>query len=146
MNRTEPSGRGTANVCAQNDNPTEATMVAALLPLARLLAPFVAAELAANAGDTWIDQRTSPLGRRAHRELAKSGAFPASKVGRYWRARRADVDAYIEAQRTGASLDARPANDCDAPDEDDDPGVRAALAEHGLELAPLPALTRKARR
>ena len=146
MNRTEPSGRGTANVCAQNDNQTEATIAAALLPLARLLAPFVAAELAGSDGEDWIDQHASPLGRRRHCELARSDAFPARRVGRRWLARRADVDAYIEAQRTGAALDVRPANDRDALDEDDDPGVRAVMAEHGIELKPLPTLARKARR
>lgn len=140
MNRTVRTARGTADVCAQNENPTDPT-IGALLPLARLLAPLVAAEL--SSGEAWIDQHGSPLGRRRHCELARSGAFPARCVGRRWLARPADVDAYIGAQRGAARLDVRPANDAaPAADEGEEPGVRAVLGEHGLEMKP-PAARRK---
>lgn len=45
----------------------------------------------------WVDQRTSPLGRRRHCELSKRGKLPgAHKVNGYWLVRRKDIDAYIE--------------------------------------------------
>jgi len=144
MNRTEPSGRGTANVRAPGTTDHDAVCAAALTPFVRLLARLVAVELAGDAGERWIDQRTSPLGRRSHRELAKRGAFPASKVGRFWKARLSDVERFIEAQGRAAPLDAprsvnrlesRAANDR-ATEGDDDRDVRAALAEVGLELTP----------
>lgn len=137
MDRTLRRAHGTPNDGAHNDTPSDATIAAALRPLARLLAPFVAAELASAAGEEWIDQETSPLGRRKHRELAKRGAFPAHKDGRRWRARRADVDAFIEAQRPGARLEGPPAIH-DAADDAaaHDAAVRAELAGAGLALAP----------
>jgi len=137
MNTTEPPVRRAASVCAQIENDSDATIAAALRPLARLLAPLVAAELASAAGEDWIDQETSPLGRRKHRELAKRGAFPAHKDGRRWRARRADVDAFIEAQRPGAAREGPTANHDTADDAAaHDAAVRAELAGAGLALAP----------
>jgi hypothetical protein len=47
-------------------------------------------------GDDWVDQRTSPLGRRQHCDAARSGRLRAKKLKGRWLARRADVDAYIE--------------------------------------------------
>jgi len=47
--------------------------------------------------DDWVNQTASPLGRRRHCVLAKSGAFPsARKVNGMWQVRRKDIDAYIE--------------------------------------------------
>lgn len=152
MNRPERSAHGTADVCAEGANQHGARGEEIAWLLARLLAPYVAAQLSRAPADDWCDQATSPLGQRRHRELAKRGAFPAFKDGRKWRARRADVEAYIRAQRPGAPLDgaaplaaagAPPANDAAA---DDDPAVRAALAEVGLELAPRPARPGRHRR
>lgn len=144
MNRTANTGRGTANVYALDDIPEP--LRGALRTVALLLASLAREELPSVTGDDWIDQRTSPLGRRRHRELAKSGAFPAFFEGRRWLARRADVDAYIEGKRWTAPLEGRPANDArGADDEADDPAVRAMLAEADLELAPK-ATTRKGRR
>lgn len=104
--------------------------------VARLLAPLVAEELAGRAADDWIDQRSSPLGRRRHVELARAGAFPAHKEGRRWLVRRAELDAYIGGHRSGGvPLAAGPAND-HATDEAEDRDMRALLREHGLELLP----------
>lgn len=135
MKRTEPSERGTANVCAQNETESDAAIVVALRPLARLLAPLLREELSRCAAEDWIDQTCSPLGPRRHRELAKRGAFAAHKDGRKWRARRVDVDSYIRAQGTCSPLEAHAAND-HAPSEDDDRAVNAVLREHGLESTP----------
>lgn len=53
--------------------------------------------LAANAaaGDAWVDQGRSPLGRRRHLRLVREGAIPAVKEGRRVLVRRADLDAYL---------------------------------------------------
>lgn len=143
MDRTETSGRGTADVYAPNEKPEDGHDIARLL--GRLLAPYVAAELAAAKGGDWVDQRNSPLGWRRHIELAREGAFPAHKEGRRWRALRCDVEAYIRSQPSGVSLDTPPLND-PAPAEDDDPEVRAVLAEVGLDLAPKPRARRARKR
>lgn len=152
MNRPERSARGTADVCAEGANGHGARGEQIARLLARLLAPYLAAELRRAPADDWCDQDTSPLGRRRHRELAKRGAFPAFKDGRRWRARRADVEAYIQALRTAGPLEgapslaaagAPPANDATA---DDDAAVRAALAEVGLELVARPARPGRHRR
>ena len=132
MDRTETSGRGTANVCAPNEKPEDEDAFWRFL--AAKLAPHMPAVLARR-DEVWIDQYSSPLSRRRHVELARQGAFPAHKEGRRWRALRADVDAYIRSQPSGAAPYMRPAND-HPPAEADDPGVRAVLGEVGLELAP----------
>lgn len=44
----------------------------------------------------WVDQHTSPLGRRNHLELARSGAVESRKVKRLVLIRKADVDDHIE--------------------------------------------------
>jgi len=36
--------------------------------------------------------------------LIRSGELPALRIGRQWRFRRADLDAWLERQRAGASL------------------------------------------
>jgi hypothetical protein len=76
-------------------------LIAALLPLVRLLAPLVREELArpeATAGDPWVDQKASPLGRREHCRACASGAIKGAQlVKRRWLARRSAIDAFIEA-------------------------------------------------
>lgn len=57
----------------------------------------------------WVSQRDSPLGSRAHRELARAGAFPSSRVGKLVLVRRADLDAYIAKNRI-AKRDVKPEN------------------------------------
>lgn len=49
--------------------------------------------------DEWVDARSSGLGRRLFLRLAREGAFPVSKRGKAYVARRSDVDAYLERQR-----------------------------------------------
>jgi hypothetical protein len=46
----------------------------------------------------WLDQAASPLGRRRHCELARSGGLAgARKVNGRWLVRRREIDAYIES-------------------------------------------------
>lgn len=47
-------------------------------------------------GAQWIEQSTSPLGRRKHLRLAREGVFAsARKVGRAWFVLKKEIDAYI---------------------------------------------------
>lgn len=146
MDRPARRGSRTGDVCARTENHSGQALFDALRPLVRLLAPLIREELSSDPREGWIDQATSPLGRRAHRELAKAGAFSAQKIGRRWLARTVDVDAYIRGHERGAPLEARPAVDVAPDHEDDDPAVRAALAEVGYELAPKPVRSRGGRR
>lgn len=57
-----------------------------------------------SASDDWLDARSSGLGRRLFLRLAREGAFPVSKRGKTYVARRADVDAYLERQRIHPEL------------------------------------------
>lgn len=47
----------------------------------------------------YYDQTDSPIGRRAHLELARSGAVPSFRSKRKILIRRADLDAWLERQR-----------------------------------------------
>lgn len=48
--------------------------------------------------DEWVDQRSSPLGRRRHCELAKSGALAGARLdARHWYVRRRVIDEYIDS-------------------------------------------------
>lgn len=127
------ASRGTGNVCARNTEEHSGSTIEIVQLLARLLVPHVAEELRRSSADDWVDQTTSPLGRRRHCELARRSAFPAFRDGRRWRARRADVDAYITSMRRGSVPCGAPSHDATSPGESD---VRALLAEVGLDLAP----------
>src|SRR5437899_1193843 len=52
--------------------------------------------------DDWVDARTSGLGRRTFLRLAREGAFPVSKLGKRYVARRADIGKHLEQQRARA--------------------------------------------
>jgi hypothetical protein len=71
-------------------------------------------------GDEWLDQKTSPLGRRAHCEAARAGRLRAKKIGGRWLAKRADIDQYIE------QYGSRPA--AERPDMDDAAAIAEILA------------------
>ena len=86
--------------------------------------------------------------------LIKAGKLPAVRVGRQWRVRRSDLDAWLEAQRTGGRSRAmaaaqQAAAPVAAPPErprvlvvDDEPSIRDLLsrtldmAEYDVEVAP----------
>jgi len=78
---------------------------------ARVLAALAAPR--EDASDPWLDQRTSPLGTRAHCRACASGAVKgARKVGRKWLARASAIDAYITAHgRPATRASSPPAND-----------------------------------
>ncbi|MEZ4293992.1 MAG: hypothetical protein R3B70_03365 [Polyangiaceae bacterium] len=82
-------------------------------------------------GDDWIDQRTSPLGRRRHNELCRSGELGgARKVGRSWKVRRSVLNAWIEAHEAPATplhIDRS-----SPPIAEYDPAVEAALERANL--------------
>ena len=82
------------------------------------------------AADEWVDARTSGLGRRRFLRLAREGAFPVSKRGRAYVARRADVDAYLERQRLELSA---PPPSSPPPPGSPDP-IAAALAAGRLRI------------
>ncbi len=66
----------------------------------------------------WVSQKDSPLGSRAHRELARAGAFPSSRIGKLVLVRRADIDAYIASNRVPRrERDVKPANDVEDLDD-----------------------------
>ena len=48
------------------------------------------------AASEWVDQDASPLGKRAHLELARAGTIESRKVNRRVLVRRVDLNRYIE--------------------------------------------------
>ena len=107
---------------------------------AALLAPLVAKELRSQPneddnGDRWVDQTTSPLGKRAHcRACAEGKIAGAYKLKRRWLAKRSALDAFIAANGAAApSTPVAPANDTDEPTAED---IARVLAGAGLTFAP----------
>ncbi len=58
----------------------------------------------ATAAPEWVDQANSPLGRRRHLELARTGVLKSTKDAGKVRIRRADIDAYL-LQKTVIKVD-----------------------------------------
>ena len=80
--------------------PDLSTLASALI---EAIADQVAARLPApSAQPEYVDQRTSSIDCRTYVKAARNGAFPASKVGRLYIARRADVAAWLEGLRAPA--------------------------------------------
>ncbi len=52
--------------------------------------------LESTAAPEWIDQKSSPLGRRRHLELARSGVLKSTKDAGRVLIRRTDIDRYLE--------------------------------------------------
>ena len=88
MNGKDNPTIGVANVGADG----------AELLLSKALRQLVREEISAADGraDAWIDQASSPLGRRLHTRLWRSGRLPGRKFGRRVLVRKSDVDRYIE--------------------------------------------------
>ena len=104
--------------------------------LQRMIMDAVRVATSERAGvDEWVDARTSGLGRRAFLRLAREGAFPTSRRGKSFVARRADVDAYIEKQRVEPSALPSPPQPLNGPTVDP---IAAALAEGRLRLVKKP--------
>lgn len=66
--------------------------------LAERIADAVVRRLARASTDEYLDQSTSPLGRRRHINAVRSGALPGKQVGRLYLARRSDVETFISKQ------------------------------------------------
>lgn len=73
----------------------------AILPLDQVVRQIVAEELAkllsAQPADPneWIDQASSPLGRRGHLEAVRRKVLAGRRVGKRVLVRRADIDRYV---------------------------------------------------
>lgn len=92
------------------------------------LREIVRAELARGESDPWEGHDYINITKREFNRLARTGAFPAVKLGKLgWRARRSALDKWMMAH--GKDADA-PANDTQAQDAD----VNAVLAGVGFEL------------
>lgn len=50
--------------------------------------------------DDWVDQKSSPLGRRRHCAAVRRGELPGRKVNGQVLVRRRDLDEYIDRHRT----------------------------------------------
>lgn len=130
-----PPAPGAARAAAPPAVPPElvATLASAISALvdARVEQRLAAFKAAAGAGaePDFYDGRTSPLGRRRHDQLARSGELgpDARKVGRRWLVPAPAVRAFIAAGKTPACAP-RPAP---APALDDD--LDALIEECGLQ-------------
>ena len=105
--------------------------------LQRMIVEAVRLATSERAGaDEWVNSRNSGLGRRTFLRLAREGAFPASRRGNAYVARRVDVDAYLARQR----IEPTPARSASLPRLEGaafDP-IAAALAEGRLRLVKKP--------
>jgi hypothetical protein len=104
--------------------------------LQRMIVDAVRLATSERAGvDEWVDARSSGLGRRTFLRLVREGAFPTSKRGKTYVARRTDVDAYIERQRVEPSEVQLPPPPPSGSTVDP---IAAALAEGRLRLVKKP--------
>ena len=71
--------------------------------LAEALAPHLVRHLQLPAERAFYSQHDSPLGRRQHLELARSGAIESYKVGRLVLVRRDELHRFIESRATTSS-------------------------------------------
>lgn len=108
-------------------------VVVELTELQRMIADTVrAAASPPVSADEWVDARTSGLGRRTFLRLVRAGAFPASKRGKAYIARRADVDRYLERQRVQPDPPPEPESPPPPPGAHDP--IAAALAAGRLRV------------
>lgn len=63
------------------------------------LADRVAARLSAPKATEFVDQQSVGFDAKTYVRAARAGEFPASKIGRRWVARRADVERWLEGKR-----------------------------------------------
>lgn len=91
----DPRAVTTSNTTSDRPLTDDSPLVQALLPVARVFARLVVAELRAGATPEHYDQHDSPLGSRRHCALIRRGVIPGTKIGRRYLAKRSDVDAYM---------------------------------------------------
>jgi excisionase family DNA binding protein len=77
----------------------EARIDAARRAIANAIDELIEAKIAMGvASSEWVDQMTSPLGKRRHLRLVREGVLQAVKDGRRRLVRRSDINAYLESQ------------------------------------------------
>lgn len=92
----------------------EARLERAKRQIADGVAEMIEAKIAAGvAAGEWVDQDHSPLGKRAHLELAREGRLRSRKVKRQVLIRRDELNAFIEKEGL-ARGDHEPEDDVDA--------------------------------
>ncbi len=62
----------------------------------------------------YVDQNTSPLGKRAHLQAVRDGRLPGRKVGKKVLVRLEDMNAYVASHPVSKAAVSEPANDIDA--------------------------------
>ncbi len=70
--------------------------------VSEMVAGFVAQ---AAAGAEWVDQSTSPLGRRRHLQLVRDGVLPSVHDKRRRLVRRADINRYLDGRGREVAVD-----------------------------------------
>ena len=114
-------------------------VVVELEELQHMIADAVRAATSPSASaDDWVDARTSGLGRRTFLRLVREGTLPASKRGKAFIARRADVDAYLERQRIAPPPAPSPPEPPRPPNGAPFDPIAAALAEGRLRIVKKP--------
>ena len=94
---------------AENTVPPEERIVRAKRLLGEAVAELVSAHVHQGAkGAEWLDQAASPLGRRRHLELVRTGVLPGKKEGRRVLVRRADLEAYLAVAPKSPPVEAQP--------------------------------------
>lgn len=94
---------------AETTVPTEERILRAKRLLGEAVAELVSAHVSKGAASTeWVDQNDSPLGRRRHLDLVRTGVLPGKKDGRRVLVRRADLDAYLAVKPKAPPVGAAP--------------------------------------
>ena len=101
------SSRGDNTSRAATSTLNDTRIVRAKYLLAEAVAELVSAHVSKGAAAAeWVDQTSSPLGRRRHLELVRRGVLAGRKEGRRILVRRADLDAYLAVDRPKPEADA----------------------------------------
>lgn len=92
----------------------EARLERAKRTIAEGVSELVEARLSlADASNDWVDQYKSPLGKRRHLDLVRTGKLQGRKLGRRVLVRRVDLNAHIEREGLARG---RPADEQDVVD------------------------------
>lgn len=65
----------------------------------------------AGGADPWVSQSDSPLGRKLHCKLVRTGALEGSKIGRQVLVRKSVLDRFIEAHKVAPAARSQSADD-----------------------------------
>lgn len=82
----------------EDPQPLTLRLIVAKRAIADAIEEYVTALVEAHTTKAeYYSQDNSPLGRKRHCRLARSGALKARRVGREWLVKRGDVEAYLES-------------------------------------------------